>query len=73
MSGMDYKAAQRIRFRRSVMRPDPRIDHQINTAICTLCGDESWTEGRNGITGIGELNRAVAKHRHMHHMHGEKL
>lgn len=65
---VSYAQAQRIKFTRGV-----RVDHddkQINTAVCTLCQQMLWTEGRvDGVTGLGELNRMVARHRHEHTMY----
>lgn len=67
---MSYAASRRIKFIRSVRR-DEKYGTQINTAICTLCLEELWTQGHiDGITGVGELNRAVSQHRDRHYLRG---
>lgn len=43
------------------------IDHvQYNEAECLTCGERFFSEGRFGLTGIGELNTSVAEHRRIH-------
>lgn len=70
MSDVTYAQAKKIKFTRTVRR-DELYGTQINTAVCGMCGDELWTQGHiDGITGIGELNTAVAHHRHRHVMRG---
>lgn len=73
MSDITYAQSRRIKFIRTTRR-DEHYGTQINTATCELCGDELWTQGHiDGITGVGELNRDVARHREKHYLRGKDL
>jgi hypothetical protein len=73
MSDITYTQSKRIKFIRTVRR-DEMYGTQINTATCTLCGEQLWTQGHtDGVTGIGELNRDVARHREKHYLRGSIL
>ena len=70
---MTYEKAKRIKFIRSTSFIPTKNNYrgrQINTAVCTVCMQELWTEGDpDGVTGVGELNRKVGRHRHEHTMY----
>lgn len=73
MSDVSYAQSRRIKFERTTRR-DEYYGTQINTATCLLCGYEMWTQGHiDGITGVGELNRDVARHRELHHLRGSVI
>lgn len=73
MSDVTLAQSRRIKFDRTV-RKDEKYGTQINTATCTMCGTEFWTQGHTeGVSGIGELNRSVGHHRIQHWLRGTVL
>jgi len=73
VSDITYAQSRKIKFERTTRR-DERYGTQINTAVCTLCGEELWTQGHiEGVTGVGELNRDVANHRQRHYLWGSNV